>query len=83
MMHHQAARQVFRYRSVEAGVTVEMVVWSLPKPSAERPHGLKSGCIAAAAGVASSATTTRPAKAITGTTAIGKRPTALCRWKSC
>ena len=41
MMHHQAARQVFRYRSVQVGVTVEMVIWSLPKPSAERPHGLK------------------------------------------
>lgn len=40
-MHHQAARQVFRYRSVQGGVTVEMAVWSLPKPSAERPHGLK------------------------------------------
>ena len=41
MMHHQPARQVFRYRSVQGGVTVEMVIWSLPKPSAERPHGLK------------------------------------------
>jgi len=41
MMHHQAARQVFRYRSVQGGVTVEMVIWSLPRPSAERPHGLK------------------------------------------
>ena len=41
MMHHQAARLVFRYRSVEGGVTVEMVIWSLPRPSAERPHGLK------------------------------------------
>ena len=35
------ARQVFRYRAVQGGVTVEMVVWALPEPSAQRPHGLK------------------------------------------
>ncbi len=35
------ARQVFRYRTVQHGVTVEMVIWALPRPSAERPHGLK------------------------------------------
>lgn len=35
------ARQVFRYRTVQGGVTVEMVIWALPKRSAERPHGLK------------------------------------------
>jgi len=40
-MHHQRARQVFRYRTVQGGVTVEMVIWALPGPSAERPHGLK------------------------------------------
>ena len=32
---------MFRYRTVQGGVTVEMVVWALPKPSADRPHGLK------------------------------------------
>jgi len=35
------ARQVFRYRAVQGGVTVEMVVWTLPRSSAERQHGLK------------------------------------------
>ena len=35
------ARQVFRYRAVQGGVTVEMVVWALPELSVERPHGLK------------------------------------------
>ena len=35
------ASQVFRYRTLRDGVTVEMVVWALPRPSAERPHGLK------------------------------------------
>jgi hypothetical protein len=35
------ASQVFRYRTAQDGVTVEMVIWALPRPSAERPHGLK------------------------------------------
>ncbi|MGH8675585.1 MAG: toxin-antitoxin system TumE family protein [Burkholderiales bacterium] len=35
------ARQLFRYRAVQAGVTVEMVIWALSQASAERPHGLK------------------------------------------
>lgn len=35
------ARQLFRYRATKAGVTVEMVVWSLPRALAERRHGLK------------------------------------------
>jgi hypothetical protein len=35
------ASQMFRYRTVQNGVTVEMVIWSLPRPTAERPHGLK------------------------------------------
>ena len=35
------ARQLFRYRAVQGGVTVEMVIWALPRPTAERPHGLK------------------------------------------
>ena len=30
------ASQVFRYRTVQDGVTVEMVIWALPRPSAER-----------------------------------------------
>ncbi|MEW6688336.1 MAG: DUF6516 family protein [Pseudomonadota bacterium] len=35
------ARQLFRYRAKQGGVTVEMVVWALPQRSADRPHGLK------------------------------------------
>lgn len=35
------ARQLFRYRATKAGVTVEMAIWSLPRASAERTHGLK------------------------------------------
>ena len=35
------ARQLFRYRAVQGSVTVEMVIWTLPQPTAERPHGLK------------------------------------------
>lgn len=35
------ARQMFRYRAVQDGVTVEMIVWALPRKSAERRHGLK------------------------------------------
>jgi len=35
------ARQLFRYRAVRGGVTVEMVIWALPETSADRPHGLK------------------------------------------
>ena len=35
------ARQLFRYRAVQSGATVEMVIWALPLPTVERPHGLK------------------------------------------
>jgi len=35
------ASPVFRYRTVQDGVTVEMVIWALPRLPAERPHGLK------------------------------------------
>ena len=35
------ARQVFRYQAVQGGITVEMVIWALPQPTVERPHGMK------------------------------------------
>jgi hypothetical protein len=35
------ARQVFRFRDRQGELTVEMVIWQLPRPSKERPHGLK------------------------------------------
>ena len=40
-MCHMKARQVYRYRDVRGGVVVEMVIWALPEPSTDRPHGLK------------------------------------------
>jgi hypothetical protein len=41
MVRHNVARQVFRFRDVHGDVTVEMVIWALPKVTADRPHGLK------------------------------------------
>lgn len=35
------AKQLFRYRATQKEVVVEMVIWALPRRSAERPHGLK------------------------------------------
>jgi hypothetical protein len=35
------ARQLFRYKDSQDGVTVEMVIWHLSAKSAARPHGLK------------------------------------------
>lgn len=35
------ARQLFRYKSRQGELVIEMVVWQLPATSAERPHGLK------------------------------------------
>ena len=41
MIRHNKARQVFRFRDVWDDITVEMVIWALPKATADRPHGLK------------------------------------------
>ncbi|MGQ0654581.1 MAG: toxin-antitoxin system TumE family protein [Betaproteobacteria bacterium] len=35
------ARQFFRHRAKQDDVIVDMVIWSLPSPSVERPHALK------------------------------------------
>ena len=35
------ARQVFRFHEIRGDLTVEMVIWLLPAPTADRPHGLK------------------------------------------
>ena len=35
------ARQVFRFHEIRGDTTVEMVVWKLPAPTDDRPHGLK------------------------------------------
>lgn len=41
MMNHMNARQVFRFRDDQGDVTVEMVIWALPKPIPDQLHGLK------------------------------------------
>lgn len=41
-MHHMAkATLIMRSKWVQGELLVEMVLWQLPRPSAERPHGLK------------------------------------------
>jgi hypothetical protein len=35
------ARQLFRFKGRQDGVIVEMVIWSLPSNTPERPHGIK------------------------------------------
>jgi len=35
------ARQLFRYKSRQGYVAVEMVIWALPAPTADRPQGVK------------------------------------------
>ena len=41
-MHHMKAQRIFYDKALlPAGAIVEMVIWQLPAPSPERPHGLK------------------------------------------
>jgi hypothetical protein len=40
-LYHMRARQLFRYKGRQGDLTVEMVIWQLPAPTADRPHGLK------------------------------------------
>ncbi len=35
------ARQLFHFWDAQGDVTVEMVIWALPKPTPDRPHALK------------------------------------------
>lgn len=35
------AQKLFHFKARRQHVTVEMVLWALPAPSPERPHGLK------------------------------------------
>jgi len=35
------ARKLFQYKSHQGEVLVDMVIWDLPAPTTERPHGLK------------------------------------------
>lgn len=41
-MHHMKAQRIFYDKALlPDGTIVEMVIWQLPAPSPERPHGLK------------------------------------------
>lgn len=41
MMYHMKARRIFYRKEVMFGGVIEMVIWQLPEPTIERPHGLK------------------------------------------
>ena len=41
MMRHMKAQRIFYHKELMLGGVIEMVIWQLPEPTAERPHGLK------------------------------------------
>jgi Family of unknown function (DUF6516) len=41
MMRHMKAQRIFYHKEMMLGGVIEMVIWQLPEPTAERPHGLK------------------------------------------
>ena len=41
MMQPIKARRIFYHKEMMLGGVIEMVIWQLPEPTAERPHGLK------------------------------------------
>ena len=41
ILNHMRARQLFRYKDRQGDITVEMVIWQLPRAAEERPLGLK------------------------------------------
>jgi hypothetical protein len=41
MMCHMKAQRIFYLKEVMFGGVIEMVIWQLPEPTAERPHGLR------------------------------------------
>ena len=61
------------------GSVMEMVVWELPHPTADRPHGLKYRLYLGAAANAWRGMTTKAAKATIGTSGMRKNPTGLSR----
>jgi hypothetical protein len=67
---------LFRRKFQRGNVIVEMVIWRLPKATPDRPHGIKYRFYCGRA------TTTKPAKAITATTANWKSPTPSPAWTS-
>ena len=40
-MRHMKAQRIFYHKELMLGGVIEMVIWQLPEPTAERPHGLK------------------------------------------
>lgn len=40
-MRHMKAQRIFYHKEMMLGGVIEMVIWQLPEPTAERPHGLK------------------------------------------
>lgn len=40
-MRHMKAQRIFYHKEMMFGGVIEMVIWQLPGPTAERPHGLK------------------------------------------
>lgn len=41
MLRHMKAQRIFYHKEMMLGGVIEMVIWQLPEPTAERPHGLK------------------------------------------
>ena len=41
MMRHIKAQRIFYHKELMLDGVIEMVIWQLPEPTAERPHGLK------------------------------------------
>ena len=41
MMHHMKAQRIFYHKELMLDGVIEMVIWQLPEPTAERPHSLK------------------------------------------
>ncbi|NOU01898.1 MAG: hypothetical protein HOO95_10055 [Gallionella sp.] len=44
------AQRIFYYKEVALGGVIEMVIWQLPQPTIERPHGLKYRLVYAVGG---------------------------------
>ena len=49
-MHHMKAQRIFYHKEALLGGVIEMVIWQLPEPTAERPHGLKYRLVYAVGG---------------------------------
>ena len=41
IMRHMKAKRIFYHKEMMFEGVIEMVIWQLPEPTTERPHGLK------------------------------------------